>query len=55
VYKILLEPWGLGVSLANLGPFKLVWSAIDDHVRGAWRPFPLVEKLLSGGDIKVRD
>jgi hypothetical protein len=33
-------------------PSGLVWSG-EDTVRGTWRPPSLVEKLLSGGGIKV--
>jgi hypothetical protein len=33
-------------------PSDLVWSG-EDTVWGTWRPPSLVEKLLSGGDIKV--
>jgi hypothetical protein len=34
-------------------PSGLVWSGEDTFVRGTWRPPSLVEKLLSGGGIKV--
>jgi hypothetical protein len=34
-------------------PSGLVWSGEDTLCRGAWRPPSLVEKLLSGGSIKV--
>jgi hypothetical protein len=33
-------------------PSGLVWSG-DGTLCGSWRPPSLVEKLLSGGDIKV--
>ena len=41
-------PWSLGGSPARLRPSGLVWSGVDDIVRGMWRPPPFVEKLLSG-------
>jgi hypothetical protein len=34
-------------------PFVLVWSGEDTLCGGTWRPPSLVEKLLSGGGIKV--
>jgi hypothetical protein len=34
-------------------PSDLVWSGEDTLCGGTWRPPSLVEKLLSGGDIKV--
>jgi hypothetical protein len=54
---------GLQGSLEALGPkwlignrhrpFGLVWSGEDTLCGGTWRPPSLVEKLLSGGSIKV--
>ena len=29
-------------------PSDLVWSGVDDLVRGTWRPLSFVEKILSG-------
>jgi hypothetical protein len=40
-------------SPTSLQPSDLVWSSIDDCLRGKWRPPSLVEKLLSGDNIKV--
>ena len=40
-------PWSIGGSPARHRPSDLVWSGVDDLVRGMWRPPSLVEKLLS--------
>jgi hypothetical protein len=37
----------------RLRPFGLVWSGENTVCGGTWRPPSLVEKLLSGGGIKV--
>jgi hypothetical protein len=37
----------------RLRPSDLVWSGEDILCGGRGDPLPLVEKLLSGGDIKV--
>jgi hypothetical protein len=44
------EPWGLGGSPTNV---DLMWSGEDTLCGGRRNPLSLVEKLLSGDDIKV--
>jgi hypothetical protein len=46
-----LEPWGLGGSLANVFDPPAWCGAAKTLCAGAWRPPPLVEKLLSGDEL----
>jgi len=41
-------PWSFEARRQRQRPSDLVWSGVDDLVRGTWRPPSLVEKLLSG-------
>ena len=40
-------PWSFEARRQRQRPSDLVWSGVDDLVRGMWRPPSLVEKLLS--------
>ena len=41
-------PWSFEARRQRQRPSDLVWSGVDDFVRGTWRPPSFVEKLLSG-------
>jgi len=41
-------PWSFEARRQRRRPSDLVWSGVDDLVRGTWRPPFFVEKLLSG-------
>ena len=41
-------PWSIVARRQRQRPSDLVWSGVDDLVRGMWRPPSFVEKLLSG-------
>ena len=41
-------PWSFEARWQRQRPSDLVWSGVDDLVRGTWRPPSFVEKLLSG-------
>ena len=43
-----LAPWSFEARRQRQRPSDLVWSGVDDLVRGAWRPPSFVEKLLGG-------
>jgi hypothetical protein len=52
VYKVRQKPWGLsGSPIIVIDP--PAWCGAARFVRGTWRPPSLVQKLLSGGGIKV--
>jgi hypothetical protein len=53
VYKVLQKPWGLSGSPAIITTLQLGVERRGHFVQGTWRPPSLVEKLLSGGGIKV--
>ena len=42
-----LPPWSHGDTPASLQSSNLVWSGVDDHVRGMWTRPSFVEKLFS--------
>ena len=46
-------PWSFAARRQRQRPSDLVWSGVDDLVRGTWRPPSFVEKLLSGTRAKV--
>jgi hypothetical protein len=53
VYKVHRKPWSLSGSPAIVFD-PPAWCGEERHfVQGAWRPPSLVEKLHSGGGIKV--
>jgi hypothetical protein len=53
VYKVRQKPWGLSGSPAIVFDPPAWCGAASTLCGGTWRPPSLVEKLLSGGDIKV--
>jgi hypothetical protein len=50
---VLSEHWVFSGSSTSLWPSNLVWSDVDNRVRGTQRPPPFLEKLLNGDDINV--
>jgi hypothetical protein len=53
VYKVGRKPWGLSAHQQSSSTLRLGVERRGHLVRGTWRPPSLVEKLLSGGGIKV--
>jgi hypothetical protein len=53
LYKVRRKPWGLSVSPAIIFDPPAWCGMASTLCAGTWRPLSFVEKLLSGGDIKV--